>query len=94
MIMHSLLYLNNALAGCVTGAKAQLRLSLSLQLEAWHGVWGVCGGSRVWAAENPSVESLENNFMPCSRGLHLPSSQHKHPCYLAPAGRNQPKAQI
>lgn len=93
-MMHSLLYLNNALAGCVIGVKGQLRLSLSLQIEAWHGVCGGSRGSRVWAAENPSVESLENNFMPCCRGLHLPSSQHKHPCYLAPTGRNQLKAQI
>lgn len=92
--MHSILYLNNALADCVTGAKGQLRLSLSLQLEAWHGACGGSCVSGVWAAKNPSVESLENNFMPCCRGLHLPSSQHKHPCCLAPAGRNQLKAQI
>lgn len=64
--------------------KANLKLSLGA--EAWLGV---CRGSGVWAAKPLLLESLENNFMPCSRGADLSSLQHKHPCYFVPAPRNQ-----
>lgn len=65
-----ILSLNNALADCVTEVHLKLSLSLFMQQAGpWHGV---CGGSGVWAAKNTLVESLENNFMPCCRGLHLP----------------------
>lgn len=91
MATNNPLHLKNVLAACVIAENRQPKIGLvPCKLEAWHGV---CGGSGVWAAKNPLLESLENNFMPCCRGLHLSSSQHKHPCYFAPAPRNQPKTQ-
>jgi hypothetical protein len=67
------------LADCVT-----ITLPLFMQAGAWRGV-ASAAALASGRLKTTLAESFENNFMSCCRGLHLPYSQHKHPCYLSPS---------